>query len=86
MLKSKDIHIGDILEAKSKTDKLYLLVESIIDRTSELVWAKVLFIDEKVGVEFTLNTYMIWFSDESTEYSKVCNVFELEAKNEHKAV
>lgn len=86
MLKSKDIHIGDILEAKSKTDKLYLLVESIIDRTSELVWAKVLFMDEKVGVEFTLNTYMIWFSDESTEYSKVCNVFELEAKNEHKAV
>lgn len=86
MLKSKDIHIGDILEAKSKTDKLYLLIESIIDRTSELVWAKVLFIDEKVGVEFTLNTYMIWFSDESTEYSKVCNVFELEAKNEHKAV
>lgn len=86
MLTAKDIHIGDILEAKSKTDKLYLLVESIIDRTSELVWAKVLFIDEKVGVEFTLNTYMIWFSDESTEYSKVCNVFELEAKNEHKAV
>jgi hypothetical protein len=86
MLKSKDIHIGDILEAKSKTDKLYLLIESIIDRTSELVWTKVLFIDEKVGVEFTLNTYMIWFSDESTEYSKVCNVFELEAKNEHKAV
>lgn len=86
MLTAKDIHIGDILEAKSKMDKLYLLVESIIDRTSELVWAKVLFIDEKVGVEFTLNTYMIWFSDESTEYSKVCNVFELEAKNEHKAV
>lgn len=86
MLKSKDIHIGDILEAKSKTDKLYLLVESIIDRTSELVWAKVLFIDEKVGVEFTLNTYMIWFSDESTEYSKVCNVFELEGQNGHKVV
>lgn len=86
MLKSKDIHIGDILEAKSKTDKLYLLVESIIDRTSELVWAKVLFIDEKVGVEFTLNTYMIWFSDESTEYSKVCNVFELEGQNGHKTV
>lgn len=86
MLKSKDIHIGDILEAKSKTDKLYLLIESIIDRTSELVWAKVLFIDEKVGVEFTLNTYMIWFSDESTEYSKVCNVFELEGQNGHKAV
>lgn len=86
MLKSKDIHIGDILEAKSKTDKLYLLIESIIDRTSELVWAKVLFIDEKVGVEFTLNTYMIWFSDESTEYSKVYNVFELEGQNGHKAV
>lgn len=89
MLTAKDIHIGDILEVKSKTNKLHILIESIIDKTFEpfeLVWAKVLVMNEKIEFEYCIRGYMIWLSDESTEYSKVCNVFELEAKNEHKAV
>lgn len=87
MLKSKDIHIGDILKAKSKAHKLYILIESIINRTLELIWAKVLVMDEKIGFEYCVREYMIWLSDKSIyEYSKVCNVFELEAKNGYKVV
>lgn len=90
MLTAKDIHIGDILEAKSKTNKLHILIESIIDKTFEpfeLVWAKVLVMNEKIKFECCIREYMIWLSDESEfEYSKICNVFELEGQNGHKAV
>lgn len=48
---------------------------------------KVLVMDEKIGFEYCVREYMIWLSDKSIyEYSKVCNVFELEAKNGYKAV
>ncbi len=90
MLTAKDIHIGDILEAKSKTNKLHILIESIIDKTFEpfeLVWAKVLVMNEELEMEFTLDKYAIWLSDKSEfEYSKICNVFELEGQNGHKTV
>lgn len=87
MLTAKDIHIGDLLEAKSKTNKLHILIESIIDKTFELVWAKVLVMNEKIEFEYCIREYMIWLSDESEfEYSKICNVFELEGQNGHKTV
>lgn len=87
MLTAKDIHIGDLLEAKSKTNKLHILIESIIDKTFELVWAKVLVMNEKIEFEYCIREYMIWLSDKSEfEYSKICNVFELEGQNGHKTV
>lgn len=46
------------------------------------------FVEVKLtNIEYQFYDYMMWFSEESIyRYHKVYNVFELEAKNEHKAV
>lgn len=81
MLTAKDIHIGDLLKMASKYpddrfNNRYILVKSITKRYYDTVW-----------IEYQLYDYMMWFSEESIyRYHKVYNVFELEAKNEHKAV
>lgn len=92
MLTAKDIHIGDLLKmtAKYPDDRFnnrYILVKSITKRHYDTVWIEALIINEDINIEYQLYDYMMWFSEESIyRYHKVYNVFELEAKNEHKAV
>lgn len=92
MLTAKDIHIGDLLKMTSKYpddrfNNRYILVKSITKRYYDTVWIEALIINEDINIEYQLYDYMMWFSEESIyRYHKVYNVFELEAKNEHKAV
>jgi hypothetical protein len=92
MLTAKDIHIGDLLKMTSKyqmTDltNRYILVKSITKRHYDTVWIEALIINEDINIEYQLCDYMMWLSEESIRrYHKVYNVFELEAKNEHKAI
>lgn len=92
MLKSKDIHIGDLLKmtAKYPDDRFnnrYILVKSITKRHYDTVWIEALIINEDINIEYQLYDYMMWFSEESIyRYHKVYNVFELEGQNGHKAV
>ena len=92
MLTAKDIRIGDLLKMTSKYpddrfNNRYILVKSITKRHYDTVWIEALIMNEDINIEYQLYDYMMWFSEESIyRYHKVYNVFELEAKNEHKVV